>query len=118
MKSREQLVLALIEFREATPDLMKELRSFGWDSENELATLTPQHIINVLNQFISGEISNGQVRYWANAIEQRDDIGLLETHKKTLDEMVFWLANPAINYPIKNELAGRVIENLHTNTVQ
>ncbi|MEZ8185569.1 hypothetical protein ACED29_07050 [Shewanella sp. 5S214] len=118
MKSREELVLALIEFRGSTPDLVKELRFYGWDSENELVTLTPQHIINVLNQYTSGEVSNAEVQDWANAIEQRDDIGLLETHKETLDEMVFWLANPVINYPITLELTERVIDNLHTNAVQ
>lgn len=117
MRSRTELVEALIEYREPIAPLMQELRTYGWDSDEDLATLSPEHVISVLNRFQSSSISASEVQEWANAIERREDIALNPRHNDTLDEMVFWLANPAINFPITTELASRVISNLEANHV-
>ena len=117
MRSRTEIVNSLIEDKEDVSSLMKELRTFGWDSD-ELVTLTPSHIIDVLNKYLVGDIDGKYVRDWSNAIEQRDDIGMLVGHKETLDEMVFWLANPELNYEIDHELAKRIINNLKSNVIE
>ena len=117
MRSRTEIVNSLIEDKEDVSSLMKELRTFGWDSD-ELVTLTPSHIIDVLNKYLVGDIDGKYVRDWSNAIEQRDDIGMLVGHKETLDEMVFWLANPELNYEIEHELAKRIINNLKSNVIE
>ena len=118
MKSRLELVGALIEQPSATSAIMLDLKKYEWDSENELVTLKPHHIIQCLSLYISGEITSEQVQDWANAIEGRDDIGLHESDKTTLDEMIFWLANPYLNYPITLELASLVIQNLESNKIK
>ncbi|MFC3151316.1 hypothetical protein ACFOEK_09790 [Litoribrevibacter euphylliae] len=118
MESRKILVTKLVEYKAPIGDILEDLKSYGWDSEINLVTLTPFHLINVLERFISNELSDVQVRNWANAIEHREDIGLLSEYKDTLDEMIFWLANPVINYPINKDLAIRVIKNLKSNNVQ
>ena len=118
MRSRQELVRALIEYEEDIPNLMQELREYGWDSEEELATLAPQHLEKVLNDYVSGKITAIQVTAWANSIERREDIQVLDSHKDTIDEMLFWLANPEINFSISQELAKRVIKNLQNNVVQ
>ena len=117
MRDRTELVAALLECQEGAHSLVEELRIYGWDSDIELVTLMPKHVINVLRQYLSGKLSASQVRDWANAIECREDIGMLPDHKKTLDEMVFWLANPEINFPIDTLLVNRIIENLESNRV-
>lgn len=96
---------------------MLELVQYGWDSEIELAELTPEHIKHVLKLYLSGIYSDVEVRNWANAIERRDDIGLLRSHAEVMDEMVFWLANPAINYAITPSLANCIIHNLDNNAI-
>ncbi|KZX67028.1 hypothetical protein A3712_16190 [Vibrio sp. HI00D65] len=118
MESRKVLVTKLVEYKAPINDILRDLKSYGWDSEIDLVILNPSHLENVLEKFISGELSGLQVRDWANAIEHREDIGLLNEYKDTLDEMIFWLANPAINYPITEDLAKRVIKNLESNNVQ
>ncbi|WP_444905961.1 hypothetical protein ACJJIR_15080 [Microbulbifer sp. SSSA008] len=118
MESRKVLVTKLVEYKAPINRILGDLKSYGWDSETDLVTLRPSHLENVLERYISGELSDLQVRDWANAIEHREDIGLLNEYKGTLDEMIFWLANPAINYPIKKDLAKRVIKNLQSNNVQ
>ncbi|WP_444898115.1 hypothetical protein [Microbulbifer sp. SSSA005] len=118
MESRKILVTKLVEYKAPIDDILRDLKSYGWDSEIDLVTLKPSHLENVLERFISGELSDQKVREWANAIEHREDIGLLSEYKDTLDEMIFWLANPAINYPITKGLANHVIKNLQSNNVQ
>ena len=115
MRTREELLKALVSFSEPVNSLMQEIREYDWDCEEELIILKPENIQYVLNLFLCGSISEVEVRAWANAIERREDIGLLESHKETLDEMVFWLANPEINYPINHELANRIVSNLQNN---
>ena len=117
MRAREELIKALLSFSEPVDSLMLEIKKYGWDCETELAELKPEHIENVLNLYLSESVSESEVRNWANAIERREDIGLLETHKETLDEMVFWLANPQINYGISQDLAKRIIGNLKNNII-
>ncbi len=55
MRSRSELVKALIEYTEAISPLMEELRSYGWDSEEELVILKPEHVALVINMFLSGK---------------------------------------------------------------
>ena len=117
MDSRKKLVTHLVEFDWPVSKTMMQLREYGWDCDEELVILTPEHVEGVLNRFLSKEINDAQVREWANAIEGRDDIGLLKDHSIVLDEMIFWLANPYINYPITEDLAKRVIGNLKTNSI-
>ncbi len=117
MRTRIELVKALIEYEEAISPLMKELRAYGWDSKEELAILKPEHVIHVLKRFQLGELNAIEVKDWANAIERREDIELQASHRNTLDEMVFWLANPEINFSLTTELANRVINNLQSNHV-
>ena len=96
---------------------MEELRKYDWDCETELVVLTPMHVENVLRLFLSKEIDSTKVQKWANSIERREDIGYRKENSRTLDEMIFWLANPWINYPITAELAERIIFNLKTNSI-
>ncbi|MEC4724300.1 hypothetical protein HWQ46_01895 [Shewanella sp. D64] len=118
MESRKTLVTKLVEYIAPIDDILEELKSYGWDSEIDLVTLKPSHLVNVLERFISDDLSDVHVRDWTNGIEHREDIGLLSEYKDTLDEMIFWLANSAINYPITKDLAKRVIKSIQSNNVQ
>lgn len=117
MREREKLVRALVSFSEPVSSLIQEIKKYDWDCEQELISLKPEHIQNVLSLYLSGDISEAEVCVWANAIERREDICLLESHKEILDEMVFWLANPEINFPITHKLAKHIISNLQKNII-
>ena len=107
----------LIEYQEQISRLIEKLKEYEWDCDEELVVLTPAHVVKVLDKFLANEINEIQVQEWANAIERREDIGFQEEYLSTLDEMIFWLANPNINFPISVELARRVICNLNNNSV-
>lgn len=117
MRTRKGLIDSLLSLAEPTEILVEELRKYGWDSEHELGVLTPEHMKSVLERYLVGSLSENEVISWANAIERRDDIGILQFHSEVLEEMIFWLANPAINYSIEPGLANRVLKNLENNFI-
>lgn len=72
------------------------LGALPWDSDEELVTLTPEHVIRMLERLLSGELTSGDLEQWANAIEGRDDIGLDADASDALKEVIFELANPSL----------------------
>ena len=102
--SRTSQLKELLHFSRPVAEVVSDLSGFGWDSEAELATLEAAHISTVLNRFLSGEISAADVEDWANAIECREDIGLLPGSPVTdaLDE----LANPVLTRPLTRDSAA------------
>jgi hypothetical protein len=94
----------LLHFSRPVADVLSDLSAFGWDSDEELVILEAAHISTVLNRFLSGEISVTDVEDWANAIECREDIGLLEGAPvaDALDE----LANPLLTRPLTRQSAA------------
>ncbi|HEY0199809.1 MAG TPA: hypothetical protein VGC19_14945 [Rhodanobacter sp.] len=73
--SRAALVTELVRHERAVTDILRELAPYGWDCDSPLVQLLPEHIVDVLDRFLSGELSADQVDAWANAIECREDIG-------------------------------------------
>jgi hypothetical protein len=94
----------LLQFSRPIAGVVSDLSAFGWDSDEELVTLEPSHISAVLNRFLSGEISVADVEDWANAIECREDIGLIQESPvaDALDE----LANPLLTRPLTRQSAA------------
>jgi hypothetical protein len=80
------------------------LATFGWDSDADLVTLTPDHVRSVLERVASGELRAADAEAWADAIEGREDIGLLDDDRELLEDAIFTLANPALTEPL--DLAG------------
>jgi hypothetical protein len=95
MRSRIELLEALIEFRVSPQILLEKLAKFGWDAETPLVRLEVRHIINILKAYIATRVSSSQVEEWANAIEVREDIEFGEASK----DLIFVLANPELNDP-------------------
>jgi hypothetical protein len=92
-------VNALRRLLEGAAPLDETLEAIGalpWDSDEELVTLTPEHVIKMLERFLSGELTTSDLEQWANAIEGRDDIGLEPTAADALKEAIFDLANPSL----------------------
>jgi hypothetical protein len=83
---------------------VSDLSALGWDSDEELVILDAAHISTVLNRLLAGEISVADVEDWANAIECREDIGLLQGSPvaDALDE----LANPVLTRPLTRASAA------------
>jgi hypothetical protein len=92
--------------------VLVELAGVAWDSEEELVTLQPAHVIEVLSRFQSARLSAEDVERWANAIEGRDDIGCEDESRALLKETMFDLANPDLQGALTTEVAARWVERL------
>lgn len=101
----------LLHFSRPLADVAHDLSASPWDSDEELVTLEPEHISAVLNRFLAGDISQTDVEAWANAIECREDIGLLKS--RPVAEAIWELANPLLTRSLTRRSAGELVATLH-----
>ena len=107
MNERKKALEALLGFERPVEQLRTALAMFSWDSDTELAFLSVGHAANILNRFVTGRTSAGEIENWANAVEGRDDIGFESSNEQLLRELVHELANPLITQPLTRERAAR-----------
>ena|SRR5437764_9452827 len=109
MKSQERKMALqnILELRNPVADAVRELSRFDFDSDEELVTLTPAHVVRVLGEYLAGELTERDVEAWAEALAGRDDVGMLEGFEQSLKQTLFELSTPEINEPIDRELARR-----------
>ena len=113
MTSRTDLVTALINNTRITAQEIETLKAYGWDCDVPLVTLRKLDVLSILAQFRSGTLAAKDVQAWANRVEGRDDIDYEDGPEGPLNEAVFWLANPLVNYPIDAILCSRIEEAFH-----
>ena len=101
MEHRDNLLSRLALFEEPSAPLIDELRAMGWDWLGEpLLVLTEEHFVRIMDRFLVGQLTADQVVEWAENLEQREDVGFSQDKPEALDELLFCLANPDINYAI------------------
>jgi len=115
MQRRSELLAKLARYDGPIAVVLDELKSIGWDWTAEpLLVLTKEHFLGVMDRYLAGSLSAGQLEEWAESLEQREDVGFSPDAETVLDETLFCLANPSINLGISNEsirqLRRRVFE--------
>lgn len=109
MRDRTSLVLELISNPKTVATIIHELAVYGWYCENPLAMVTKRDVLAVLKQFESGILSVAEVRAWANAVGGRTDVGYEFGTDGVVEESLYWLAKPEINWPIDAALCERIV---------
>ena len=75
--SRAQLVEALIRYELPIEPVLEGLARFPFDSAEELAEVRVDHVLAILERYLSGALTAEQVTDWAGyRIEMRDDVAL------------------------------------------
>jgi hypothetical protein len=82
-----------------------------WDSE-PLVVLSRAHIGGVLKRLLAEEWPASDVEQWADLVEGRDDIELEPGHEELLKEVLFDMANPAIQGPLDHRVAHELLTRL------
>jgi len=118
IEQRKILVSQLVNYAGNQKQLINELRAYGWDCENDLVVLNKEHIEKVLDLYLDEKINCKDLYIWAECLERREDIGFEKGFETVIDESIFWLANPEINYEITPDLAKIIKANLQNNTVE
>lgn len=118
IQARKAALEDLIHLRVSIDDAAKRLRGFNWDSAPNLAMLSPATVVEVLDRYLSGNVSAEEIERWAAAIEVRPDIEYPPLFDSVLKELFFELANPEINRPLSPETAREWCERLRDSSTQ
>lgn len=108
MRDRAFLVYELINNPLPDPLVIEELESYGHACEQALAHVTKSHIFSIMNMLESGTLSAADVTVWARRLEGRKDIAFEFGEEGAVREVVFWLANPEINWPVDACLCQKI----------
>ena len=109
MRDRTSLLLELINHPKKVTAINQELAGYGWYCESCLAVVTKLDVLAVLKQFEQGMLSAEEVEAWANSLGGRTDIGFEFGADGVVEESLYWLANPEINWQIDVELCQRIV---------
>ncbi len=116
LQARRVALEDLIHLRGSVADTLKRLRVFDWDSARNLVTLSPATVIEVLERYLSGDVTAEEIEKWADGIEVREDIAFPPLFDTVMKELFFELANPEIDRPLSPETARGWSERLRDST--
>lgn len=86
----------LLQIRVPVSVAAARLARFGWDSAEELVTLTRADTLDALARYATGELTAEDLQRWAEALEGRDDLALEAGFEDPLKEFLFEIATPEI----------------------
>jgi len=87
--------------------VIEQLKNIPWDSEGEQVILKNEHIIHILQLFITDKFSAEDVECWANLIEGREDIDY-----EQFNEIIYELANPILTFKLTKARANSILKSL------
>jgi hypothetical protein len=111
MNNRIEALDALLNIRKPLTEISEVLIQFPWNNEELLVLEVPQ-IRRVLEQYLSGVISESFVEDWANLIECRDDISFDKKNNTFIKELMHTLANPYLTRRLTHNRAKFLIRDI------
>ncbi|HKZ60614.1 MAG TPA: hypothetical protein VJ547_12335 [Candidatus Thermoplasmatota archaeon] len=90
--------------------LLGDLAKYGWDADEPLFEVRPEHVGAVLKRYCDGTLSETDVEDWANALEVRDDLAF--NPRGTVRELTFELANPTLQGKLTKQRAAAMMDGL------
>ena len=107
--SRQLALKALIDWHSDLHGVVSNLRAYSYCSDLDLVTLQTRHITDVLKHFVAGLVTAGDVAYWAESLEGREDIGYAKGDEEIISRWLFVLSSPDINGPLTIQLATEML---------
>ncbi len=102
-QNRKNILKKLVSLSWSIEKLSKELGKLDWDIDGDSSMImTYAHLINVLEKYIDGSLTNKEIESWANLVECREDISF-QANDDFLNDIIYQLANP--------ELEGKTTKN-------
>jgi len=115
MIERAELIREIARYEADVSSAMSKIQKYPWDCDSDLYTLTRVDVLKVLERYLGDEISSEELQGWASFLECREDIGYQVDAQEILDKVIFWLANPEINYTINKELVKNLKNQVWSN---
>lgn len=108
--SPKELVERLVRFDAPPAPTLTALQEFGWDYDEPLVTLDASAVRSVLQRYLSGRLTAGDVEDWADAIECRDDVDY-----SSFRDIVHELANPLLTRALTPTTAQELLSHARIN---
>jgi len=118
LQARKSALEDLIHLWGPVVDALKQLRAFDWDGAPDLVTLSSATVIEVLDRYLSGDVTAEEMENWAGGIEVRDDVAFPPLFDTVLKELFFELAHPEINRPLSADTAREWSERLRDSATR
>jgi hypothetical protein len=113
MRTRVEILQSLISLDRPMSELQKEVALIGWDSDRPLAALNRQSIISVLFRYLNGQLSDIDVRDWADELDGRQDIEREQGYRDIINEVIYILSKePYLGSPLSLQKAEKFINAL------
>ena len=93
ISDREIALRSLVEYSLPIDSALAILANESWDAPEPLVYYSADDVACILQRFLDGKLSAGQVTDWADLLECRDDIAPTSGQER-LVEIIFCLANP------------------------
>ena len=110
--NRKDCLNALIHLDRSLDEILSELNMHGWDSDVAIATIDRQHILQILNRYLKGDLTAEEVERWADSLHVREDVGYERGFEELLREALFELGNPFLTLPICADTAKLWIDRI------
>lgn len=107
--SRQYILKNLVEFSKPIVELTNDLSSLTWDYDGKPFVIHTNQVLEVLNRYISGNLSSEEIESWANLIECREDINFEKGKQVILEKIIYQLANPVLEGKITPNLCKEMI---------
>ncbi|UPT75814.1 MAG: hypothetical protein M0D55_09145 [Elusimicrobiota bacterium] len=106
--SRKTDIEALIELNGPAAELAKRAAKHPSDAQDGTVPLAPARVAKVLERFLAGELSAGDVTLWAKALASREDIAAPNDKDGKLDALLQELAGAEPSPASAKKLLERV----------
>lgn len=110
--NRFDVLRELLAFSKPVAVLSNSLAKFDWDYEGEPRVVIASQIQVVLKRFLAGEYSAEELENWANLIECREDLEFEEVKHGAIENVIYCLANPALQGEITPESCKELLATL------
>lgn len=117
MINRTNLIKKISKFEVDIEPLKDQLNSLPYDCDEPLYLLTRADVLKVLERYLSDEITTEELSGWANYLECREDFGYENSSEEVLDRVIFWLANPDINFTVNKILVNKLKAQVWNNRI-
>ena len=90
-------------------ELRNLISTLKWDFEGTPFTLRRDHLLDVLQRYMAGELPAQSVEEWANLVEGREDMTFESRAKDFMETIVYELANPELTESLSPQRAGEMV---------
>lgn len=110
--SRKDCLNALISLDKSLDEILSELNMHGCDSDVAIATIYRQHILQILNRYLKGDLTAEEVERLADSLHVCEDVGCERGFEELLREAFFESGAAFLTQPICADTAKLWIDRI------